>query len=94
MAATTRLNTQGVGQPLTDIFNNLQTFQSDFRLVEDNLQVFTVLLGLSKNFNFAGRQVYDANIVATMQVYGLTHLLTHNVGDFNRFAGIITVVPL
>jgi len=41
-----------------------------------------------------GRQVHDANIVATMQVYGITHLLTHNTDDFARFAHLITVVLL
>jgi predicted nucleic acid-binding protein len=94
LAASTRLNAQGSGQPLTDILANLQTFQTDFRVVEDDVRVFNVLVTLFQNFNFAGRQVYDGNIVATMQVYGITHLLTHNVADFTRFAGLITVIPL
>ncbi len=37
---------------------------------------------------------HDANIGATMQVYGIRHLLTHNTADFARFAHLITVVPL
>jgi predicted nucleic acid-binding protein len=39
-------------------------------------------------------EVHDANIVATMQVYGVRHLLTHNTADFARFSHLITVVPL
>jgi len=35
-----------------------------------------------------------ANIVATMQVYRIRQLLTHNVDDFTRFSAFITVVPL
>ncbi len=42
----------------------------------------------------AGKQVHDTNIVATMQVYGIIGLLTHNVADLTRFAALITIVPL
>jgi predicted nucleic acid-binding protein len=94
LATATRLSAQGVSFPKADILANLQLFQSRFKVVEDNVQVFLNLLDLVQNHNFAGKQVHDGNIVATMQFYGLTHLLTHNVSDFNRFAGIITIVPL
>jgi predicted nucleic acid-binding protein len=94
LATATRLSTQGVHFPQADILANLQFFQSRFKVVEDNLQVSSTLIGLFQNYNFAGKQVHDANIVATMQIYGITHLLTHNVSDFNRFAGLITIVPL
>ena len=40
------------------------------------------------------KQVHDANIVATMQVYGIDQLLTHNVADFARFQPRIAVLPL
>jgi predicted nucleic acid-binding protein len=94
LATATRLNAQGIGLPLVDILANLQTFQTQFRIVEDNQAVFNTLTILAQNFQMAGRQVYDANIVATMQAYGITHLLTHNTADFIRYSGIITVVPL
>jgi predicted nucleic acid-binding protein len=42
----------------------------------------------------AGRHVYDVNIVATMQAYGIQNLLTNNPGDFAPFASIITILPL
>jgi predicted nucleic acid-binding protein len=42
----------------------------------------------------AGKQVHDANIVATMQVHDVHRLLTFNTGDFRRFAGIIDLEPL
>ncbi len=40
------------------------------------------------------KQVHDANIVATMQAHGITHLLTHNIAYFARFAHLIKVVSL
>ena len=41
-----------------------------------------------------GKQVHDANIVATMQAYGVNRLLTDNTADYVRFSGLITVIPL
>ncbi len=41
-----------------------------------------------------GRQVHDANIVATMQANGINQLLIHNADDFKRFSHLITVLPL
>ena len=35
-----------------------------------------------------GRQIHDANVVATMQEHRLTRLVTGNPGDFRRFEGI------
>lgn len=32
-----------------------------------------------------GKQVHDANLVATMHAYGIDHLLTLNAADFRRF---------
>ena len=45
-------------------------------------------------FEIAGKQVHDANIVATMLVHGITQVLTHNITDFARFSSLITVLPL
>jgi hypothetical protein len=39
---------------------------------------------LSRQFAFAGRQVRDANIVATMIAHGEHRLLTFNTKDFER----------
>lgn len=41
-----------------------------------------------------GKQVHDANIVATMQAVSIMHLFTLNVSDFKRFQGIITLLTL
>ncbi|MBO1348300.1 MAG: hypothetical protein EBE86_013325 [Hormoscilla sp. GUM202] len=45
-----------------------------------------------EQITIGGAQVHDANIVATMLVYGIGELLTNNVDDFNRFSELI--VPL
>lgn len=94
LATATRLNATGSGIPLTNIFENLQTFQREFTVVEDTRAVAAALENLARSVAVAGKQVHDANIVAVMQVQGIRHLLTHNGDDFARFAQFITIVPL
>jgi predicted nucleic acid-binding protein len=69
-------------------------FQSQFRIAEDGPAVTANLLGLLATIPIGGKQIHDANIVATMQTYGLRRLLTHNTADFARFGAIIQVEPL
>ena len=52
------------------------------------------LLDLLLQFPSGGKQVHDANIVATMLVHGVPKLLTHNTADFARFSSVIEVLPL
>ena len=53
-----------------------------------------VIGGVMEEIPSGGKQVHDANIVATMLVYGIPQLFTHNTSDFARFSGLITVLPL
>ncbi|HMD86008.1 MAG TPA: hypothetical protein VKO18_15040 [Terriglobia bacterium] len=41
----------------------------------------------------SGVRVHDARIVADMDVYGITNLLTFNGPDFTRYPGIHVVHP-
>lgn len=94
LATATRLKASGSGIPLEDIFENLQTFQREFTVVEDTRSVAAALENLARSVAVSGKQMHDANIVAAMQVYGIPHLLTNNGDDFARFAQFITIVPL
>ncbi len=80
--------------PIATLIAEIRFFANRFRIAEDNLQVTERLLALMEQVPIGGRQVHDANIVATMQAYGIGQLLTHNVADFNRFSDFITLLPL
>lgn len=80
--------------PIEVLIEDVRLFQTQFRVAEDNAEVTEQLLRLMEEIPVGGRQVHDANIVATMLVYGIGQLLTHNVADFNRFSELISVVPL
>jgi predicted nucleic acid-binding protein len=47
---------------------------------------------LVAQYQVTGRAVHDAQLVASMRVHGISHILTLNVADFARYAGEITVV--
>jgi len=38
-------------------------------------------------------QVHDARLAAAMYVHHVSHILTLNVADFNRFSGLTAVHP-
>jgi predicted nucleic acid-binding protein len=73
------------------LLSDVQSFQAQFLIAEDGPAVMLHLVNLLATIPCLGKQVHDANIVATMLAHGLPTLLTHNVTDFNRY---ITVLPL
>ncbi len=79
---------------LTSLIEDVRYFSDRFFVAEENANVTEQLLSLLEKIPTSGRQIHDANIVATMQAYGIQNLLTHNVADFQRFSRFITVLPL
>jgi predicted nucleic acid-binding protein len=67
-------------------------FATDFELLEDGPEVGRRLMELCRLVLIAGRQVHDANIVATMLAHGEDRLLTLNRSDFQRFEPRIEIV--
>jgi predicted nucleic acid-binding protein len=65
-----------------------------FKIADENEYVMQNLFVLLESVAIGGKQVHDANIVATMQSIGIKHLLTLNIADFKRFDSIITLIPL
>lgn len=79
---------------VNDLVADIHTFSSQFFVAEDGPDVTQRLVNLFSNVPMAGKQVHDANIVATMLAQGVLRLLTHNIDDFKRFSHLITLVPL
>lgn len=92
LAATTRTQSWSRAFTLAEATADTDAFASRFAVLEDGPPVWNELMTLTRRFAFAGKQVHDANIVATMLAHGETRLLTFNAGDFRRFAGLIELV--
>jgi predicted nucleic acid-binding protein len=94
LAGATRISSLGDSVTLQEIIENIQKFQMEFTVVRESSEVLTHLIELIQEIPTAGKQVHDANIVATMLVHSIDYLLTHNVDDFKRFSGRIHILPL
>ena len=90
----TRQQTWGKPLTLSQAVTDTAGFVRQFTVLEDSASVWEQLIMLSRRYSFAGRQVHDANIVATMLAHGERRLLTFNVADFRRFARLIEVLVL
>ncbi len=64
-------------------------------LLPDSPAVYPEWKRLVVNFGVSGVQVHDARLAAAMLVHNVTHVLTFNSADFNRYAaeGIVAVEP-
>jgi predicted nucleic acid-binding protein len=62
-------------------------------LAEDS-KVADRLLGLLADVECGGKQVHDANVVATMLVHGIGTVVTMNLNDFARFDRYVSLVRL
>ena len=63
-----------------------------FMIADETEPVMQNLFALLENVPIGGKQVHDANIVATMQAIGVKHLFTLNLADFKRFESFITLI--
>jgi predicted nucleic acid-binding protein len=65
-----------------------------FHVADEDEYVTQYLMTLLETVPIGGKQVHDANIIATMQAHGLTHLLTLNLDDFHRFNHLVILLDL
>jgi len=77
--------------PLITVLEQVQLFQNHFEIADDTDAVTDQLMQLMDDIPIGGKQVHDANIVATMLAHGIPALLTHNGKDFERFTDRIAV---
>ena len=80
--------------PIAGILKNVRDYRASFNIASDSPLVHDELQILLSQIPCGGKQVHDANIVATMLVHGVPNLLTHNVADFKRFGHLINIIPL
>ena len=65
---------------------------NQFEILEDGPTVTEWLISLLGEVSVGGRQIHDANIVATMLAHGERRLLTFNTSDFRRYGDRIELV--
>ena len=94
IATVTRPQTWMTPLSAAGVAADVARFQTDFHIAEDGPAVTAELLRILSTVTVQGKQIHDANIVATMLGHAIPTLLTHNAVDFSRYAGLIAVLPL
>jgi len=80
----------GLGMTCEQASQWLGFFQRRFTLLPDRSELFACWHSLVKALGIKGIKSYDARLAAAMQTYGISRLLTFNVGDFKNFS--ITII--
>lgn len=65
---------------------------NQFEILEDGPAVTEWLITLLREVSVGGRQIHDANIIATMLAHGERKLLTFNTSDFRRYGDLIELM--
>lgn len=92
LAVVTRPQPWSGPLPMADALADAARLLDSFELLEDGPRVMERLLALCREVPAAGRQVHDANIVATMLEAGERRLLTFNASHFRRYSAHVELV--
>ena len=92
LAVVTRPQAWQITIRLEDALDAADNLIDTFEVLEDGPAVTKTLISLCREIPAGGRQIHDANIVATMLAHGERRLLTFNTADFRRYGDRIELV--
>jgi predicted nucleic acid-binding protein len=92
--ATRPVDQNGLGMARPDAVANVRALRARLNLLAEDIKVSDRLLELLETIECAGKQIHDANVVATMLVHGIDTVVTMNVDDFARFGDHVQVADL
>ena len=94
VVATRPIDVNGLGLSVQDAEANVNEFLRYINLYDETEAVSMRLRQLAITHDLRGKRLHDANIVATMAVYGISTLLTQNGNDSLPFSDIaIMTIP-
>ena len=91
--ATRPTAVNGLGFSATFAQNELARLRHFFDLLDESPGFFSEWERLVALHGIVGKKAHDARLVAAMIVHGITHLLTFNKQDFQRFTNISVLGP-
>ena len=90
---TRPISANGFGLTVVDTDRRARVIERLFTLLPDGRAVHEEWRRLVVAQAVSGVQVHDARLVALMRVHALVNLITFDVGDFDRYPGILAVRP-
>jgi len=91
--ATRPLAANGLGLTVEEASAELTRIKRLFKVHLDLPEIFSEWEALVSQHRVVGRPTHDARLVAAMGVHNVADLLTFNVADFKRYAGISVIDP-
>jgi len=91
LATMTRYEQKWSNVTRAALIDAVRTLERHYFVAEELPIVAEQLYFLLGQVPTGGKQVHDANIVATMIAYDVRTLLTYNLDDFKRFSGFIEI---
>ncbi|MGD9720031.1 MAG: type II toxin-antitoxin system VapC family toxin [Pirellulales bacterium] len=83
----------GYGQSIPTTERRVKFIENVGTLLSESPAVYQKWRELLIRFNVVGLAVYDARLVAMMEIAGISHIVTLNGADFARYPSITSVTP-
>jgi len=94
VVATRPVNVNGLGYTIAQVQNELVKLRRLFVFLDETAAVYSEWEKLVTHHSIIGKNAHDTRLVAAMVVHGITHLLTFNKQDFQRFSNITVLTPM
>jgi predicted nucleic acid-binding protein len=92
--ATRPAEQNGLGLEPADAVSNMRAIRERAAFLAEDATVADRLQGLLTDVECIGKQVHDANVIATMLAHGVGMVVTMNVEDFARFERYVSLIRL
>ena len=89
---TRPVSSNGLGWPIEAAFDERRRIERLYRLVPDEPGIYEKWRALVDEHRVAGRQVFDARLVAIMLIAEIDWIVTFNHADFTRY-GVAVLDP-
>jgi predicted nucleic acid-binding protein len=83
----------GYGLSISETTRRVESIERAMTYLPENEHVYSIWRQLVVANSVHGVQVHDAHLVATMRAHGVTHILTLNQPDFQRYANVQAIHP-
>lgn len=93
VVATRPVAQNGLGFSAEQATQEVAQLTSLFTLLKDERSIYEQWQQLVTKYQVQGKNAHDTRIVAAMLRHGISHLLTRNAKDFQRYAGITVYTP-
>ncbi len=83
----------GLGLSTVEAEREVRAIEVGMLLLPDSAAIYAEWRRIVVEYSISGVQVHDARLVAAMCVHRVSHILTLNTSDFDRFSGVVVLHP-